>query len=241
MDRTGTLLPNLAAAANSWLDCAKVADDRARHARVSAGKVLAEAKERVRAGEPGHTNWAKWVRENVTHSYRDVNKCIALAKSPNPEAALIELVRQGMVRSRSKAGQTFDCAGASAVLVMPAPQSVTVEAVKRDIRMLSAADRIDVAEWLMSQNEVQRDRLGNVVDPLPVRLKRVLHRLKKKGQPRTGNFGQIIDQRNDSDLVDGLLELEQIVSELSYSWSSSLLENRPILFSYWDTHDLGKR
>ena len=227
MDRTGTLLPNLAAAANSWLDCAKVADDRARHARVSAGKVLAEARERVRAGEPGHTNWAKWLRENITHSYRDANKCIALARFPNPEAALIELVRQGMVRSRSKAGQTFDRAEASAGFVMPARQLITVEAVKRDIRTLRAADRIEVAEWLMSQNEVQRDRLGNVVDPLPVRLKRVLHRLKKKGQPRTGYFGQIVDLRNDSDLADGLLELEQIVNELTYSWSSSGLENRP--------------
>jgi hypothetical protein len=36
----------------------------------------------VRAGEPGHTNWARWVRENIKHSYGDANKCIAIAGSP---------------------------------------------------------------------------------------------------------------------------------------------------------------
>ena len=218
-----TLIPlrNLASEANAWLECAQVADDRARDARLAAGNVLAKARERVRAGEPGHRNWAKWVRENITHSYRYANKCIALAKAPNPIAALSaerESARRSMALSRAKVGPTLDPGVPSAVTVA---RIVTIATVKRDILSLSIADRAVVAEWLSSQTEIQRDRHGNVLDPLPVRLKRVLHRLQKKDNQWTANFGLNVAPRARGDFDDGLYELEAIVTELGNSWSAS--------------------
>jgi hypothetical protein len=215
-------LRNLASEANAWLECAQVADDRAHDARLAAGKVLAKARERVRAGEPGHRNWAKWVRENIKHSYRYANKCIALARAPDPRAALSaerENVRRSMALSRSKVGPTLDPPAPSAA---PVARIITIATVKRDILSLSAADRTAVAEWFSSHAEVQRDRHGNVLDPLPVRLKRVLHRLRKKGNRWSENFGLDVAQRaRGDDYDDSLRELEQIVTELDNPWSPS--------------------
>src|SRR6266853_1559809 len=102
-------LEQVATKANAWLDRAKVAEDRARDLRILAGEILAEAKDRVRAGEPGHTNWARWVRENIKHSYRDANRCIAIANRATAMAKCIAIARS----------------------------PVTIDAVKRDIQLLS--------------------------------------------------------------------------------------------------------
>src|SRR5215510_3814533 len=104
-------LHQLAIEVNAWLDCAAAAEGQACASRISAGKTLAEAKDRVRAGEPGYSSWAKWVRENVKVSYRDVNNCTALAKSPDPNGALMAeraVGRKVMALSRAKAAQTVE-------------------------------------------------------------------------------------------------------------------------------------
>jgi len=145
-------LEQLATEANVWLDRAKVAEDLARDLRISAGEILAEAKDRVRAGEPGHTNWARWVRENINHFYRDANKCIAIAHRAMAVATCIAI----------------------------AGSPVTIDTVKRDIQLLSDKDRAALAEWLIPDNEDQRDRYGIVIDPLAVRLRRVLHRMTEE-------------------------------------------------------------
>jgi hypothetical protein len=173
-------LEQLATEANARLDRAKVAEDRAKDLRISAGQILAEAKDRVRAGEPGHTNWAKWVRENIKHSYRDANKCIAIARSPDPNAALAaerETARVSMALSRAKMGQTFAPPSASSVAT---ERTVTLETVKEDVLRLRPQDREILVGWLLTLgNGVQRDQCGNVLDPLVIRLRRVLHRLRK--------------------------------------------------------------
>jgi hypothetical protein len=180
-----TPLQQLAREANARLDRAKVAEGRARDLRISAGEVLAQAKDRVRAGEPGHTNWARWVRENIKHSYRDANKCIAIAQSSDPKAALEAeraTARVGMASSRARVGQTFDpgTEKPSTVAILPGERAVTIETVKQDILLLSTGDRDALAAWLAPRNEVRRDGYGNVLDPLAVRLKRALYRLKDR-------------------------------------------------------------
>ena len=65
MNQTLMTLNQLAAEVNAWLDCAKVAEDQVRASEISAGNILAEAKEQVRAGEAGRISWAKWARENL--------------------------------------------------------------------------------------------------------------------------------------------------------------------------------
>lgn len=145
-------LEQLATEANVWLDRAKVAEG-ARDLWISAGKKLVEARDRVRAGEPGHTNWTRWVRENIKHSYRDANKCIAIAD-------------RSMMMKRC---------------IAIAESPVTIDTVKRDIQLLSNKDRAALAEWLMPDNEDQRVRYGVVLDPpLVVRLSRILSRLEVK-------------------------------------------------------------
>jgi len=148
-------LEQLAAEANVWLDRAKAAEG-ARVLWISAGKRLAEAKDRVCAGELGDTNWARWVRENIKHPYRDASKCIAIA-------------HRAMKMKRC---------------VAIAGSSVTIDTVKRDIQLLSDKDRAALAEWLMPDNQDQRVRHGLVLDPaLAVRLNRILSRLEVKGKP----------------------------------------------------------
>jgi len=89
-------------------------------------------------------------------------------------------------------------------------RAVTAETVERDIQALSTEDRLVVIERLTSQT-VQRDRNGHVLDPLPIRLKRVLHRMKKKDHrfSSRGNWSTI------DDFDDALRELEEIVIELN--------------------------
>ncbi len=77
-------LPIVAGQINAQLDSADKYQGKADEHRISAGLLLMSAKERVRAGEPGHTNWRRWVEANIERSYRDANRCIALAKTPDP-------------------------------------------------------------------------------------------------------------------------------------------------------------
>jgi hypothetical protein len=198
MSESPIRLEQLAIEANAWLDRAKVAEDGACDLRISAGELLAEAKDRVRAGEPGHSNWPKWVRENIKHSYHDANQCIAIAHRTMAMARCIAIVqstdskpaldagreraRAGTASSRARAGETFD-PDPQQLSVIPAASGdppVTIDTVKRDIQLLSAKDRAALAEWLMPDSEVQRDRYGHAIDPLAVRLRRVLHRLTKE-------------------------------------------------------------
>jgi hypothetical protein len=163
VNQTLRTLDQLATEVNAWLDCAKAAEDQACASRISAGKMLAEAKDRVHTGEPGHKSWSRWIRQRIKVPYRDVNNCIATARAPDA------IVAGTIARPISRK--------------VPAPlgERALLGRLKRETLSLSAKERIELTEWLTAGSEVQRDRFGNVLDPLPVRLKRVLHRLRKHG------------------------------------------------------------
>ncbi len=192
-------LEQLATEANVWLDRAKVAEDLARDLRISAGEILAEAKDRVRAGEPGHTNWARWVRENIKHSYRDANKCIAIAHRAMAVATCIAI----------------------------AGSPVTIDTVKRDIQLLNVKDHAALAEWLMPDIEVQRDRYDNTPDPLAVRLRRVLYRLTEEINCKSAKHEQHIynelsllarsqfSSHNQCRIISLQFAVSQLVSDLT--------------------------
>ena len=164
MNHTLMSLHQLATEVNAWLDCAKAAEGQACASRISAGKTLAEAKDRVRAGEPGHRSWAKWARENVKVSYRDVNNCTALARSPDPMGALMAeraVARKVMALSRANAAQTFeprpDVGQTFDQPELPTTPlngaALALGRLKRDVLSLSTKDRIELTEWLTSRTE----------------------------------------------------------------------------------------
>ena len=80
-------LPIVAGQIDARFEKADKYQGKADEHRISAGLLLMSAKERVRAGEPGHTNWRRWVEANIERSYRDANRCIALVKTPDPVTA----------------------------------------------------------------------------------------------------------------------------------------------------------
>jgi hypothetical protein len=89
----------------------KKSDDQ----RLSAAALLLEAKGRVEAGEAGNNiDWETWCSVNIKtrdgkpRSYRDVQRLVAIAESPDPQAALDadrEKARAGMKATRARAAQ----------------------------------------------------------------------------------------------------------------------------------------
>src|SRR5712691_887352 len=87
----------------------KKSDDQ----RLSAAALLLEAKGRVEAGEAGNNiDWETWCSVNIKtrdgkpRSYRDVQRLVAIAESPDPQAALDAdraKARAGMKATRAKA------------------------------------------------------------------------------------------------------------------------------------------
>lgn len=96
--------------------------------RIAAGRILAECKERVLAGEPGHTHWGRWCADNLTRGRKDADKCIKLFKAPDPAKAAEEARakdRERKAKSRKKNKKiTADVRGIEVVTVTtsPAPQ-----------------------------------------------------------------------------------------------------------------------
>ena len=79
----GDLAP-LATLAREITTCLETSD----HCRITAGRKLLEAQQRVQSGEAGSITWTAWVKANIKRSMRDVQKVMALARSDRPEDAL---------------------------------------------------------------------------------------------------------------------------------------------------------
>jgi hypothetical protein len=98
----GALLIPLSLLAREIEVCMRKSDDY----RITAGMKLLEVQQRVQAGEAGVITWSAWIKANLNRSTRDVQKCIALARSANPQAALErerQVRREGMARVRDAA------------------------------------------------------------------------------------------------------------------------------------------
>ena len=83
-------LVHIAKQANACFERADKAQARADDLRITAGRYLLEAKRRVEAGEPGHSNWSRWAKENIERSRQDTYKVMRLAASADENRALDE-------------------------------------------------------------------------------------------------------------------------------------------------------
>ena len=68
--------------------------------RITAARLLAEARSRVDDGEAGEISWEAWCRDNVERSQRDVRRLLALVKADDP-AAKADADRKAARNSRS--------------------------------------------------------------------------------------------------------------------------------------------
>jgi hypothetical protein len=66
---------------------------RALDHRISAGKLLIEARDKIKSGECGNISFAEWLRENVQRSKTDCYRVMKIAGDDDPETAL-ELERK---------------------------------------------------------------------------------------------------------------------------------------------------
>jgi len=72
--------------------------------RISAGKLMIEARKRVDAGEAGDIKWEKWCSQNVNRSQGDIRKIMRIAGHLEPEKALADeraAARAGMAEHRA--------------------------------------------------------------------------------------------------------------------------------------------
>ena len=73
--------------------------------RLQAAKLLLQLRERIEAGEEGDVAWWDWCEANIDRGRKDCEALLRLAKSPEPEQALIkerERVRLAVEKNRAE-------------------------------------------------------------------------------------------------------------------------------------------
>jgi hypothetical protein len=159
-------LDELAKNIRSCLNRAKTSETRANDLRITAAKMLLEARERIETAlveKPGRTaegyrSWKHYRSLNFSRSDRDIRKCLALAKSGDPEAALeAERAerRQSMARLRTRSHMGPPAAiPAPEPRPMPAPvQPPTAPTIKMTMGeaahdTTAAANDGTIVEWM---------------------------------------------------------------------------------------------
>ena len=136
-------LETIAHEINIRLQRAAQADDH----RISAGKLLIEARERVEAGEAGDITWSDWVKQHIDRSPGDVRKVMALARAGDPEAA------------RGKEKET-----AKKAMALLRHERANVSAVPRPCAGEPAADPLD--ELLVQWRRLSSSKRGELLRQL---------------------------------------------------------------------------
>jgi hypothetical protein len=88
--------------------------------RLTAARLLAEARGRVDAGEAGEIGWQAWCKEHVQRSQRDVRRLLTLAAAPDPAEAL-EAERKATREQVSRQREKADIVCPVPILAAPAP------------------------------------------------------------------------------------------------------------------------
>lgn len=84
---SGLSLNMLARTITECFNKSEQARDKANNWRVTAGKHLIEARQRVEGGEAGKIRWQTWCKTNVKRSLGDIRKVLALAGASDPDEA----------------------------------------------------------------------------------------------------------------------------------------------------------
>lgn len=111
--------------------------------RIAAGLHLVQVRERLKTESPG-TTWKAWCAANIQRSRRDVDRCLRLARAPDPVAALAterQTRREQMAQTRS--GQKGTHVGP-----FPNAERPQVTQAKTLFRQFSFDERGKFLEWV---------------------------------------------------------------------------------------------
>jgi hypothetical protein len=118
-------LDDVVKAINISLELSVTADNKARHHRLNAGRMLLDLRRRVE-GE-GTNDWWKWQEGKFARSRKDIEKLMRMAKADDPEAAA-ELERT-QTRERVQAHRALERTVRSEPEPPPATQATAAGAV----------------------------------------------------------------------------------------------------------------
>jgi hypothetical protein len=157
-------LDTLAGEIRACLDKADTNQKKADDFRISAGQRLLEAKERVKKGEPGHSNWAHWVAKHVGRSKRDCDRCILIARSDDP----VKAREEEKAATREKVAKHRENKNKSGSYVTPTPavfQNLVGETARPAMGATVTGSHVDDSEIRYSQWSAHMDRLWSMAEP----------------------------------------------------------------------------
>jgi len=204
-------LRSMAKAINASFEAASKADTMAFDARISAGKMLLDAKAKVEAAPKEHGTFKLWYETNIKRSKADIYKVMKLASSPDPVAAREaekEAARVGMERKReAERALTLATGKQEAVAAIEAARPNPVKSVwdsaasglstatARDVAVIDHASRYKAAGYELAKIvEADVMLLDNSVawptisaprrNEIAQRLRRLLTRLEGMDKPQ---------------------------------------------------------
>lgn len=156
---------------NARLEKVSQYEGKANEMRISAGQILLEAKTEVlrRKADGTEITWKGWVEGNIKRSYRDVNRCIKLITSGDPEGALDEerqKNKEGMAKTREaeKVSDVDPTAGIDGDIEEQAKKDAdaTFEAHKDKLTVSDIVDEVDeiLADEPQSDFEMLKQRFA---------------------------------------------------------------------------------
>jgi hypothetical protein len=156
-------LPVVAGKINAFLDKADQASKKFSEYRISAGRLLIEARQRVDAGEAGDTvTWTQWLSDNVDRSERDCRRVMRLAGADDPHAALAKEREANRAQRAERREADIAMSGDDG---QPADQNATpslVTAFVEPVKRRPKAERIQFALDIIAALDLGLDELQPV-------------------------------------------------------------------------------